>query len=103
MRAALSPFTQVEEWVIAALQMLGTLVAIKLWLKGEQTYEGRVEAFTGHEGNNFALKKGMSTKFPVTVNTHGVERDHEEARSSGVPEVGQKGRQSGGLTLRRRT
>eukprot|EP00435_Cladocopium_sp_Y103_P030315 s433_g7.t1 len=54
--------------VIAALEMLASLVAIKLWSKEDA---GRLsihtEAFTDNRGNEFILKKGMSTKFPIAL------------------------------------
>ena len=53
--------------VIAALELLGTLIAVKLWAEEDSGTQVMVEAFTDNQGNNFALKKGMSTKFPLTV------------------------------------
>ena len=54
--------------VIAALEMLATLVAIKLWLgDGSKQLSLRTEAFTDNRGNEFILKKGMSTKFPIAL------------------------------------
>ena len=54
--------------VIAALEMLATLVALKLWLKrsGSQM-QVSTNAFTDNKGNEFILKKGMSTKYPLTL------------------------------------
>ena len=55
--------------VIAALEMLATLMALKLWA-GEQLDKGlqvRTVAFTDNRGNEFILKKGMSTKYPLTL------------------------------------
>ena len=55
--------------VIAALELLGTLVAIKLW-GCEKDIGGvhlRTEAFTDNRGNEFILKRGLSTKFPLTL------------------------------------
>ena len=54
--------------VIAALEMLATIVAMKLWCcdaGGE--IQVMTEAFTDNKGNEFILKKGMSTKFPLTL------------------------------------
>ena len=54
--------------VIAALEMLATLVAVKLWLgDGTQNLCVHTEAFTDNRGNEFILKKGMSTKFPIAL------------------------------------
>ena len=54
--------------VIAALELLATLVALKLWLRGAgDTAEIHAEAFTDNKGNAFILRKGLSTKFPVTL------------------------------------
>ena len=53
--------------VIAALELLGTLVAVKLWAPEGSGINVMVEAFTDNQGNSFALKKGMSTKYPLTV------------------------------------
>lgn len=54
--------------VIAALELLGTIIAVKLW--GEtpgMEMEGCLEAFTDNRGNMFALRRGMSTKYPLTI------------------------------------
>lgn len=54
--------------VIAALELLATIIAVKLW--GGRTSEGmvvRVKAFTDNKGNSFAVAKGMSTKYPLTI------------------------------------
>ena len=48
------------------MEMLGTLIAIKLWAKDKGGCEVRVEAFTDNRGNDFVLTKGMSTKYPLT-------------------------------------
>lgn len=54
--------------VIAALELLATLVAIKLWLKDDGgRLQMHTEAFTDNKGNEFILKKGMSTKFPIAL------------------------------------
>ena len=54
--------------VIAALELLATLMALKLWLRGAgDTAEVHAEAFTDNKGNAFILRKGLSTKFPVTL------------------------------------
>lgn len=54
--------------VIAALELLATLMAMRLWCQKEGT-NARVfaQAFTDNKGNDFVLKKGMSTKFPLTM------------------------------------
>ena len=52
--------------VIAALEMLATLMAIKLWIPEEGGHlQVHTEAFTDNKGNEFILKKGMSTKHPI--------------------------------------
>eukprot|EP00435_Cladocopium_sp_Y103_P063578 s369_g25.t1 len=54
--------------VIAALEMLASLIAVKLWLKdGSKKLSIHTEAFTDNKGNEFILKKGMSTKFPIAL------------------------------------
>ena len=54
--------------VIAALELLGTLIAVKLWGQGGgKNINVKVEAFTDNKGNSYALKKAMSTKFPLTL------------------------------------
>ena len=54
--------------VIAALELLATLVAVKLWgSKFPGGLKGKMKAFTDNRGNAFALAKGMSTKFPLTI------------------------------------
>ena len=54
--------------VIAALELLATLVAVKLWGgRFPGGLKGKMKAFTDNRGNSFALAKGMSTKFPLTV------------------------------------
>ena len=54
--------------VIAALELMATLIALRLWLKrpGEAA-EVCAEAFTDNRGNAFILKKGLSTKYPITL------------------------------------
>eukprot|EP00435_Cladocopium_sp_Y103_P074484 s15_g49.t1 len=54
--------------VIAALELLGTLVAVKLWGdRGAPGMRAKVRAFTDNRGNSFAVVRGMSTKFPLTL------------------------------------
>ena len=54
--------------VIAALELLATLVALKLWLReAGDSAEVLAEAFTDNRGNSFILKKGLSTKYPITL------------------------------------
>ena len=54
--------------VIAALELLATLIAVKLWGGRLGAYaKASMKAFTDNRGNSFALVKGMSTKFPLTV------------------------------------
>lgn len=52
--------------VIAALELMATIVALKLWMKGNDgRAEIMAEAFTDNKGNAFIVKKGLSTKYPV--------------------------------------
>ena len=54
--------------VIAALELLATIVAVKLW--GEKRQRGlraKMRAFTDNRGNSFAVVRGMSTKYPLTL------------------------------------
>ena len=68
--------------VIAALEMLGTLVGIKLWGdKRSDTMRVMAQAFTDNQGNQFIMRKGMSTKFPLTVLMMEME---EELREKGI-------------------
>ena len=54
--------------VIAALEMLASLVALKLWGTSEGSdMRIHAKAFTDNRGNQFILKKGMSTKYPITL------------------------------------
>ena len=54
--------------VIASLEFLATLIAMKLWCcKDGSDAVIRAEAFTDNKGNDFVLKKGMSTKYPLTL------------------------------------
>ena len=54
--------------MIAALELLATLVALKLWLgDGDGDASIHTEAFTDNLGNDFILKRGLSTKYPLTV------------------------------------
>ena len=67
----LAPWLKVKvspKRVIAALELLATLIAVKLWghLLGKNS-KARMKAFTDNRGNAFALVKGMSTKFPLTI------------------------------------
>ena len=70
--ARLAPWWKVKggspKRVIAALELLATLVAVKLW--GGKALGGlklRMKAFTDNRGNSFAIAKGMSTKYPITI------------------------------------
>lgn len=54
--------------VIAALELLATIIAVKLWAgKSGGNVTVRVKAFTDNRGNSFAISKGMSTKYPLTI------------------------------------
>ena len=54
--------------VIAALEMLATLVAVKVWapvIRGRM--QAKITAKTDNQGNGFVLKKFMTSKYPGTV------------------------------------
>ena len=56
--------------MIAALELLATLVAIKLWASkrdGANSIRVMARAFTDNQGNQFIMRKGMSMKFPLTL------------------------------------
>ena len=54
--------------VIASLELLATLLAVKIWAApGDSMMTARLKAFTDNRGNSFALKRGMSTKFPLAL------------------------------------
>ena len=54
--------------VIAALEKLASLIALKLWgTEKDSDIRIHAEAFTDNKGNEFILKKGMSTKYPITL------------------------------------
>ena len=54
--------------MIASLELLATLVAVKLWgTRGRGGMTACLKAFTDNKGNSFAVVKGMSTKFPLTL------------------------------------
>eukprot|EP00438_Fugacium_kawagutii_P006907 Skav221031 [mRNA] locus=scaffold576:209066:211813:- [translate_table: standard] len=53
--------------VIAALEFLATIIALKVWMKRGEECCMHTEAFTDNRGNDFILRKGLSTKFPITL------------------------------------
>lgn len=53
--------------VIAALEFLATIIALKLWMKDGEECSVLTEAFTDNQGNDFILRRGLSTKFPITL------------------------------------
>ena len=54
--------------MIAALELLATLAALKFWgARGGSGMKARAKAFTDNRGNAFAVVKGMSTKYPITL------------------------------------
>ena len=54
--------------VIAALELLATVIAVKLWAgRCGCGLVARMKAYTDNKGNSFVLHKGMSTKFPLTL------------------------------------
>eukprot|EP00438_Fugacium_kawagutii_P031077 Skav204619 [mRNA] locus=scaffold1712:188018:190024:- [translate_table: standard] len=53
--------------MIAALEFLATIIALKLWMDPEDDCTLFTEAFTDNRGNDFILKRGLTTKFPITL------------------------------------
>ena len=56
--------------VIAALELLATLVAVKLWVPestAKKTTKVAIRGYTGNKSNEALLKKAMTTKFPSTL------------------------------------
>jgi len=56
--------------VIASLELLATLVAVRLWTKDLGTASAGtcwIRAGTDNQGNTYAVNKLMSTKFPLTL------------------------------------
>lgn len=55
---------------IAALELLATLIAIRLWIPERQTnFKGtcRAHGMTDNQSNTYAVSRRMSTKFPSTL------------------------------------
>ena len=53
--------------MIAALELLGTLVAVKLWVPQDETRKATrvaLRGYTDNKSNEALLKKVMTTKFP---------------------------------------
>ncbi len=55
--------------IIAPLELLATLVAVRLWTGNNGTSKGVcwVRAGTDNQSNTFAVSKMMSTKYPLTL------------------------------------
>ena len=56
--------------VIATLELLASLVAVKLWMpRGKEHVKAKccLKGMTDNLGNTFAISKWMSTKFPLTI------------------------------------
>ena len=56
--------------VIAALELLATLIAVKLWVPDSDTRQLAVvsmKGFTDNKSNESLVRKGMTTKFPSTL------------------------------------
>ncbi|OLQ03582.1 Anthranilate N-benzoyltransferase protein 2 [Symbiodinium microadriaticum] len=56
--------------VIAALELLATLVAVKLWVPegpAKKTTRVAIRGYTNNKSNEALLKKAMTTKFPSTL------------------------------------
>ena len=64
------------------LKLLATLIAVKMRGQGrEKNLNVEVEAFTDNKGNSFALKKALSTKFPLTLLVMELARTKERTTS----------------------
>jgi len=58
------------------------LIAVKMRGQGrEKNLNVEVEAFTDNKGNSFALKKALSTKFPLTLLVMELARTKERTTS----------------------
>ena len=56
--------------VIATLELLASLVAVKLWMPRDRKHvyaEGWLRGNTDNLANTYAVSKWMSTKFPLTI------------------------------------
>ena len=56
--------------IIASLELLATLVAVRLWTGGKDTRSNGVcwvKAGTDNQSNTYAVSKMMSTKYPLTL------------------------------------
>ena len=56
--------------LIASLELLGSLVALKLWLPSTRSDSRgicQVYGGTDNQGNSYALSKCMTTKYPMTL------------------------------------
>ena len=66
---------------IASLELLGTLLCVKLW-GAKMSESGRGSGYltggTDNQGNSYAVSKLMSTKFPPAAAAHGVVRNLEK-------------------------
>eukprot|EP00439_Symbiodinium_sp_Y106_P009019 s10395_g1.t1 len=51
---------------IASLELLGTLICVKLW-GAKMSESGRGSGGTDNQGNSYAVSKLMSTKFPLPL------------------------------------
>ena len=55
---------------IASLELLGTLLCVKLWgskMSGQSRSAGSITGATDNQGNTYAVTKLMSTKFPLPI------------------------------------
>ena len=55
--------------IIASLELLATLVAVRLWTNGSSKSKGVcwIKAGTDNQSNTYAVSKMMSTKYPLTL------------------------------------
>ena len=56
--------------MIAALELLATLVGVRLWVpegQAKQTCQVAIKGYTDNQSNESLLKKFMTSKFPSTL------------------------------------
>ena len=66
--------------IIASMELLATLVAVRLWTKTDGRSNGVcwIRAGTDNQSNTYATSKMMSTKYPLALRVYnGVVRDIE--------------------------
>ena len=53
--------------MIAALELLATLVGVRLWVPEGQSKRVAIKGYTDNQSNESLLKKFMTSKFPSTL------------------------------------